>query len=99
MAREPFVWEVQIRREILEEEFEQLRDLPYSLWREMIGSPMSKTVVGRDSRNYLVRIEADWDRPGTSDVRVTMSLKLVRWRPTRPVRQSFVITENGRILT
>ena len=98
MPRASFVREIQVRREILDRELEQVRELPHSLWRDMIGSPMSKTVVGRDNRAYVMRIEAKWDRPGAADVRVTLSLKPIGWRPTRALRERFVITADNRIV-
>src|SRR5687768_1296 len=40
LRRDPFAWEVQVRREVLDEELARLRELPYSLWRGMLGREM-----------------------------------------------------------
>ena len=52
MLRNPFVWEVQVRREVLEQEVARLRELPYSLWHDTIGRQVCKSARGRDNRTY-----------------------------------------------
>ena len=95
MFRTPFVWEVQVRREILEDEIARLRELPHSLWRGMVSRPMLKTARGRDNRAYRVRTTAGWAFGGSQDIRVTVSLETPGLH-RRLMSQSFVITpENG----
>jgi hypothetical protein len=95
MFRAPFVWEVQIRREVLDEEMTQLRELPYSIWREIIGRPMVKSSRGRDGRTYGVRTTASFTAPGSDDIRVVVALEIPGFR-RRLMRQSFVITPENR---
>lgn len=91
MSRVPFVWEVQVRRELLDDELNQLRELPYSLWRDLLGRPMRKQVRGRDNRTYSVRTMAEWVRAGSSNIRVTVALESGKLR-RRVLTQTFVIT-------
>jgi hypothetical protein len=95
MFRTPFVWEVQVRREVLDEEIGHLRELPYSIWREIIGRPMIKNSRGRDGRTYRVRTTATFTAPGSDDIRVVVALETPGLR-RRLMRQSFVITPDNR---
>jgi hypothetical protein len=97
MARQPFVWEGQVRREILDQELAQVSDLPYSLWRNMIGAPMARPVVGRDGRPYRLRLEAHWVRRDASPIRVSLSVKRAGWSLGRSARLSFVVSDDGRV--
>jgi hypothetical protein len=94
--RGPFVWEVQVRRELLEGELAELRVLPYSVWRDVVGRAMSKHAQGRDERTYRVRITPSWERHGSQDVRVTVSLETASLH-RRLLRQSFVITPDNQL--
>jgi hypothetical protein len=96
MPRDPFVWEVQVRREVLEEELSRLRELPYALWREMLSRDMTKSATGRDNRPYRVRIRAEWVREGSKDIRVTAILETPGLRRSL-LRQGFVITPENRL--
>ena len=58
--RTPLLWEVQVRRELLEAELAELRGLPYSVWRDVVGHSMWKHALGRDERTYRVRIIPSW---------------------------------------
>ena len=98
MPREKFVWEGHIRREALDDELTRLRELPYSLWREVIDSPMTEVISTRDGRNYRVRLEATLNRPGADDIRVTVTLVPAGWRHKRAASQSFVITPESRFI-
>ena len=91
MSRTPFVWEVQVRRELLEDELTQLRELPYSLWRDLLGRPMRKQVRGRDNRRYHVKTSAELARPGSSNIRVTVALEAGAFRRTM-MSETFIIT-------
>ena len=94
--RNPFVWEVQVRREVLDDEWAELRNLPYSIWRDIVTSgPMAKTVEGRDGRTYRVVVTAQWDRG--SDVRVTLALTRPRGFRRRLLRQTFVVTPQNAV--
>jgi hypothetical protein len=97
VARQPFVWQVHVRREMVEDEIAQLRDLPYGLWQEAIGSPMTKVITGRDNRNYTIKVTAGWNGRGSEDIRVTVTLvggALKR----RLHEESFVITPGNQFL-
>ena len=37
----------------------RLRDIPYSLWRNVLEKPISKMVTARDNKPYLLRVTAD----------------------------------------
>ena len=95
MFRSPFVWEVQVRREVLDDEIARLHELPYSVWRQMLGRPMVKTAQGRDSRTYRIRTSAVQAVPGSEDIRVNVTLESPSLR-RRLMRQSFVITPDNR---
>ena len=58
MSRNPFVWEIQVRREVLDDEMARLREVPYSLGRTS-SAPISKVVNGRDNKPYLLRVTAE----------------------------------------
>src|SRR5258708_38814241 len=74
MARNPFVWEGQVRREVLDDEMVRLREVPYSLWRDVLKKPISKIVKARDEKPYLPRVTAELAPDGSEDIRVTTSL-------------------------
>lgn len=97
MARQPFVWEVHVRRELLDDELARLRELPYSLWRDVIDAPLSKTMIGRDGRNYRVLLHPRWDRSGPDWIRVDVALRWSGWR-RGSLRDSFTITPDNRLL-
>lgn len=90
MFRKTFAWESQVRREVLEEELARLRDVPHSLWRELVSRPMWKTAQGRDNRTYRVRISPSWVND-SEDIRVTVALETPRLHRSL-MRQSFLIT-------
>ena len=96
MPRDPFVWEVQVRREVLEQEVARLRELPYGLWREMLTRDVTKTATGRDNRPYRVRITARWAHEGSEDIRVTAILQSSGLRRSL-MRQDFVVTPENRV--
>ncbi len=97
MARVPFVWEVQVRREVLQDELERLRDLPYSVWREVITSPLTRSATGRDGKTYHLRVTAGWAAPGSEDIRVSVALRSSALRRSL-LTESFVITPDNRFL-
>jgi hypothetical protein len=95
MFRAPFVWDIQVRREVLEDELSRLRELPYTLWRDVLTRPMIKRTLGRDNRAYRVKTIAEWTTPGSEDIRVTVWLESPALG-RRLMRQSFVITPQNR---
>jgi hypothetical protein len=97
MARDPFVWQVHVRREVLDDEVARLRELPYSVWCDVVRAPMTKKALGRDNRTYRVRVSAAWAGDGTEDIRVTASLQTRGLRRTI-ASESFVVTPEGEIL-
>jgi hypothetical protein len=85
----------QARRELIEQELTALREVPHSLWRDLVGRPMRRTVRGRDDRVYRIRTTVDWAEPGSDHLRVTVALEsgaLGR----RLQSQSFVLTPDNR---
>jgi hypothetical protein len=89
-------WEVQVLRELLEVELTELRGLPYSVWRDVVGDALAKRTQGRDKRTYRVRIVPTWAREGSHDVRVTVALETPSLH-RRLMRQSFVITPENQL--
>jgi hypothetical protein len=96
MARQPFVWEVHVRREMVEDELAHLRELPYSVWRSAVGLPRVKQIVGRDNRNYTLTVAADWARRGSEDIHVSVTLTGPGVGRSR-VRQGFTISPDNRL--
>ena len=96
MARQPFVWQVQVRRDMVEDELARLREVPYSVWHDAVGVPRSKQITGRDGRVYTVSIVADWSRRQSEDITVTMTLTGPGLRRT-PAQERFTISPDGRI--
>jgi hypothetical protein len=95
MIRRPLGWEVLVRREVLEDEIARLRELPYSLWRDVVGRELCKTARGRDERTYRLRVTPVWAQPGLEDIRVVVALETPSLH-RRLMRQSFVITPDNR---
>jgi len=91
MPRPPFVWEVHVRQEVLEDEVEKLRELPYTLWREVVRTPMTRVVAGRDGRTYRLDVRAAYTAGGGEDIRVTVSLRSSVLR-RHLLRSGFVIS-------
>jgi hypothetical protein len=95
MARQPFVWEIHIRRELLDDELSRLRDLPYSLWRDIVGKPQTKKLVGRDGHTYTLTLEANWSGSGSEDIEVAVTLRGPGWRRAT-LSERFVITPQNQ---
>lgn len=94
MFRAPFVWETHVRRELLEEEIARLREVPYSLWQDVLRRPLRRAVRGRDNREYMIRTTADPAAAGSPNIRVTVALQTPMLR-RRLLSQSFVITPDN----
>ena len=95
MSRNPFVWEIQVRREVLDDEMAHLREVPYSLWRDVLQKPISKVVTARDNKPYLLRVTAEVAPDGSEDIRVTMSLARTSVIRRGLMRQTFTITREN----
>ena len=74
MSQQPFAWETHLRRDALE----QLRGLPYRVWRDVIQAPLIKKVEGRDGKTYKIQVTADWTYQGSEEILVTVTLQ-PRW--------------------
>jgi hypothetical protein len=92
MTRNPFVWEIQVRRDVLDDEMARLREIPYTLWKDILKKPISKIVTGRDNNPYVLRVTADLSPDGSGDIRVSMSLARDRLLRRGLMRQTFTIT-------
>ena len=95
MSRNPFVWEIQVRREVLDDEMARLREIPYSVWQEILEKPISKIVTARDDKPYLLRVSAELSPDGSGDIRVSMSLARARAFRRGLMRQTFTITREN----
>jgi len=91
MSRNPFVWDVQVRREVLDEEVARLHELPYSVWLDIRRRPITKIAKGRDNRSYRLTVTADFDGD-TDNIRVKLSLTRAGLLRRGLIRQDFVIT-------
>jgi hypothetical protein len=96
ILRNPFVWEVQVRREVLDDELLRLREVPYSLWCQVVVAPIQKIAIARDNKQYRLRVTAAYVR-GSQDIRVTLSLGRARLLRRSLMKQSFVITPNDEL--
>lgn len=92
MSRKAFVWEVQIRREVLDDEMARLRELPYSVWRRVIDNPIRRDVKARDARLYRLTVSARFVHGDAGDIEVALSLSRTGLMRRRIMRQNFVIT-------
>src|SRR4026209_2703713 len=92
MSRNPFVWEIQVRREVLDDEMARLREVPYSLWKDVIKTPIRKVVTARDETPYVLRVTAELTPDGSGDIRITMSLTRAGLLRRGLMRQTFTIT-------
>jgi hypothetical protein len=97
MPRNSIVWEVQVRREVLDAELGQLRGVPYALWRDVIAAPVTKLVTARDNRPYQIHVSAEYAGHGSEDIRVTLSLARAAGLKRKLMRQTFVITPDNRV--
>jgi hypothetical protein len=95
MSRNPFVWEVQVRREVLDDEMARLREVPYSLWKDVLKTPVSKTVKARDKKPYTLRVSAELSPDGSEDILITMSLARASLIRRGLIRQTFTITREN----
>jgi hypothetical protein len=95
MTRPPLTWQAQVRRELIEQELAKLREVPHSLWRDVVGQPMRKTARARDNRDYRIRTTVEWAAPGSHNIRVTVALETASLR-RRLQSQSFVLTPDNR---
>ena len=87
--------QAQARRELIAREVEQLREIPHSLWRDVVGQPMRKTMRASDRRSYTIRTTVEWAEPGSSNIRVTVAIEGGAFG--RPIQaQSFVLTPENR---
>lgn len=95
MRTPPFVWEIQVRREVLDDEMARLREIPYSLWQDILKKPISKVVNARDNKPYLLRVTAELSPDGSGDIHVSMSLARARLIRRGLMRQAFTITREN----
>jgi hypothetical protein len=96
MGRQPFVWEVHVRRDMVEDELSRLREIPYSVWRDVVGVARTKQVTGRDNRVYTVTVLADWARSQSEYITVTLTLSGGGLRRSR-IQERFTISPEGQI--
>jgi hypothetical protein len=95
MTRPPLTWQAQVRCELIEQELAKLREVPHSLWRDVVGQPMRKTARARDNRDYRIRTTVEWAAPGSHNIRVTVALETASLG-RRLQSQSFVLTPENR---
>ncbi len=73
-----FVWQVHLRQDVLDDAIEELRSLPYEALRALADQPRTKRVLGRDSKQYDLRVTAQWVNGGAGisarDLDITVHL-------------------------
>jgi hypothetical protein len=95
MSRSPSTWQAQVRRELIQEGLERLREVPHSLWRDVVGCPMQKTAKARDNRDYRIHTTVDWADSAHENIRVTVALETGSLGRRR-YSQSFVLTPQNQ---
>ena len=73
-----------------------MQDLLYSVWSDVIQSPLIKTVTVPDGKSHRITVTAKWNRLYSDDIRVTVRLNAGWFR--RALRESFVITSENKFL-
>ncbi len=73
-----FVWQVPLRQDVLDDAIEELHSLPYDALRDLVDLPRTKRVLGRDSKQYDLRVTAQWVNGGAGissrDLGITVQL-------------------------
>jgi len=95
-SKQSAVRDGQAKRELLEAELAELRGLPYSIWRDVVGHSICKSAIGRNDRRYRLSVTPSWALAGSSDVRVTVVLETSALH-RQLLRQSFVITPDNQL--
>lgn len=90
MSRDPFAWEVRLCQDVLDDATAELRRLPCPVVREIVTSPPSKTVKGRDDHTWHLTVTSDWRDTGSEEIEVAVQIK--RGWLGRTLTQSFVVT-------
>jgi len=93
MGREPFVWEVHLRQDVLDDAVDELRRLPYPVLREIIKVPLRRTTLGRDDRKYRLTVTAQRVSGTSEDIQITVRLKRGWFGKT--LRESFIVSPAG----
>jgi hypothetical protein len=97
MASESAELELQARREMFAAEVAELRNLPYSIWRDVVHVPMVRRLFAADGQRYVVSLEAQ-PTGKAQNLRVTVTLRTAGWWKRRVDRASFVVTAEGRVI-
>lgn len=73
-----FVWQVPLRQDVLDDAIEELRSRPYDALRDLVDLPRKKRVLGRDSKQYDLRVTVHWVNGGAGinsrDLGITVQL-------------------------
>jgi hypothetical protein len=78
--------------QVLEVAVAELRDLPYSYWRQAVeeGEVFTRPIALPQGGTLQLEVRPRWNRRGTSDIRVGVTVK-GRWRH-RQISGGFTIT-------
>ena len=76
MKREPFVWEIQLIHDVLDDALAELTQLPFEVLRQIAHTPLKKSMRGRDDKMYRLTVTAE--QPGGIDGTVGISMHLRR---------------------
>ena len=75
MRREPFVWEVHLQQEVLDDAVAEIRSLPHEVIRQIVRRPIKRDVRGRDNRRYRLRVTATPTSSAADELEVTVKVK------------------------
>ena len=96
-----FVWKVHLRQDVLDDAVEELRRLPYEALRELVDQPRTKRVLGRDSKQYDLRITAQWVNGGVgiSSRDLDITVQLTRGWFGRATTETFQVRGPGEVVS
>ena len=76
VKRPPFVWEVQLFQDVLDDAVNELAQLPFAVLRRIVHTPLKKSVLGRNGKKRRLTITAE--QPGGVDGAVHVVVQLRR---------------------
>lgn len=81
-------------REILSEQINKLRKIPYNELLEF-QEPHTEELVGGSGTTYQLEVQAFWDNKPNDSLRVMVSIDDGGWRSFVPLTDDFIIAPDG----
>ena len=75
MKRPPFVWQVQLTQDVVAHAVVELEQLPFDVLRQIVHTPLKKTIRGRDDKNYRLTVTAAQHGGIDDAVEITVHLR------------------------